>query len=68
MISNEIGFENVGLDANVDTSTHGNEASFEFVVERIQECIFVMDRDAAINAEGALLYLSGSESGLPGNI
>ena len=55
MISNEIGFENVGLDANVDTSTHGNEASFEFVVERIQECIFVMDRDAAINAEGALL-------------
>ena len=28
----EIGFENVGVDADVDTSTHGNEASFEFVV------------------------------------
>lgn len=55
MISNEIGFENVGLDANVDTSTHGNEASFEFVVERNPEYIFVLDRDAAINTEGAQL-------------
>ena len=55
IIGNEIGFENVGLDANVDTSTHGNEASFEFVVERNPEYIFVMDRDAAINTEGAQL-------------
>lgn len=55
MIGNEIGFENVGLDADVETSTHGNEASFEFVVEKAPEYIFVMDRDAAINAEGAQL-------------
>ena len=55
IISNEIGFENVGLDADVDTSTHGNEASFEFVVERNPEYIFVMDRDAAIGTEGAQL-------------
>lgn len=55
MIGNEIGFENVGLDANVDTATHGNEASFEFVVERAPEYMFVLDRDAAINAEGAQL-------------
>lgn len=55
LIGNEIGFENVGVDSNVDTSTHGNEASFEFVVERDPQYIFVMDRDAAINAEGAQL-------------
>ena len=36
MIGREIGFENVGVDANVDTSTHGNEASFEYVVEKIR--------------------------------
>ena len=55
LIVNEIGFENIGVDSNVDTSTHGNEASFEFVVERNPEYIFVMDRDAAINTEGAQL-------------
>lgn len=55
LIGNEIGFENIGVDSNVDTSTHGNEASFEFVVERNPEYIFVMDRDAAINTEGAQL-------------
>lgn len=27
MIGREIGFENIGVDANIDTSTHGNEAS-----------------------------------------
>lgn len=36
MIGREIGFENVGVDANADTSTHGNEASFEYVVEKIR--------------------------------
>lgn len=55
LIGNEIGFENIGLDAETNTSTHGNEASFEFVVEKNPEYIFVMDRDAAINAEGAQL-------------
>ena len=34
MIGREIGFENIGVDANIDTSTHGNEASFEFIVEK----------------------------------
>ena len=55
IIGREIGFDNVGVDANIDTSTHGNEASFEFIVEKNPEYIFVMDRDAAINAEGAKL-------------
>lgn len=55
MIGREIRFENVGVDANVDTSTHGNEASFEYVVEKNPDYIFVMDRDAAIGTDGAQL-------------
>ena len=55
IIGREIGFENVGVDANIDTATHGNEASFEFVVKQNPQYIFVLDRDAAINAEGAQL-------------
>ena len=51
----EVGFENIGVDVNIDTSTHGNEASFEFVVEKDPAYIFVMDRDAAIGTEGAQL-------------
>lgn len=37
------------------TATHGNEASFEVVVEMAPEYIFVMDRDAAIGTDGAQL-------------
>lgn len=55
IIGNELGFENIGVDAEVDTGTHGNEASFEFVVDKAPDYIFVMDRDAATNAEGAQL-------------
>lgn len=55
LIGNAVGFENIGVDANVDTSTHGNEASFEFVVEKNPDYIFVLDRDAAIGTDGAQL-------------
>ncbi len=55
LIGREIGFENIGVDADIDTSTHGNEASFEFIVEKNPDYIFVMDRDAAIATEGAQL-------------
>ena len=55
LIGNEVGFENIGVDANVDTSTHGNEASFEFVVEKNPDYIFVLDRDVAIGTDGAQL-------------
>lgn len=55
LIGNEVGFENIGVDANVDTSTHGNESSFEFVVEKNPDYIFVLDRDAAIGTDGAQL-------------
>ena len=56
MIGREIGFENIGAEAaDIDTSTHGNEASFEFIVEKDPDYIFVMDRDAAIGTDGAQL-------------
>ena len=55
IIGREVGFTNVGVDAEIDTATHGNEASFEFIVEKAPEYIFVMDRDAAIQSEGAKL-------------
>ena len=55
IIGREIGFENIGVDANIDTSTHGNEASFEFIVDKEPDYIFVMDRDAAIGTDGAQL-------------
>jgi len=55
MIGKELGFENIGVDADIDTSTHGNDASFEFLIEINPDYIFIMDRDAAINAEGAQL-------------
>lgn len=55
IIGREIGFENVGVDSKIDTSTHGNEASFEFVVQKNPDYIFVMDRDAAIGTDGAKL-------------
>lgn len=35
------------------TATHGNEVSFETIVELDPEYIFVLNRDAAIGADGA---------------
>lgn len=53
LIGNEIGFTNLG-DGDV-TSTHGNETSFELIVEMNPDYMFVLDRDAAIGTEGAQL-------------
>lgn len=71
LIVNEIGFDNIGADAATaggsasrgesaestggSTPTHGNEASFELVVQLAPDYIFVMDRDAAIGTNGAQL-------------
>ena len=55
IIGREIGFDNIGVDADIDTSTHGNEASFEFIVDKNPDYIFVLDRDAAIGTDGAQL-------------
>ena len=53
IISVEIGFDNLG-DGDV-TATHGNESSFELVVELDPDYMFVLDRDAAIGTDGAHL-------------
>ena len=53
IIGTEIGFENIG--ASDLTSTHGNESSFELLVKLNPQYLFVLDRDAAIQAQGAKL-------------
>lgn len=53
IIGREIGFNNIA--SNEVTSTHGNESSFEVLVDLNPDYIFVMDRDAAISTEGAKL-------------
>ena len=53
IISVEIGFDNLG-DGDV-TATHGNESSFELIVELNPDYMFVLDRDAAIGTDGAQL-------------
>lgn len=50
LIVNEIGFENMSTQVN---STHGDNASFELLLEKNPDYIFVLDRDTAINAQGA---------------
>ena len=76
IIGREIGFDNIGVDAEIDTSTHGNEASFEFIVDKNPDYIFVLDRDAAIGTDGAQLaqeimeneLVMGTEAYQNGNI
>lgn len=55
IIGREIGFENIGVTDEETTSTHGNESSFELVVELNPDYMFVLDRDAAIGTDGAQL-------------
>lgn len=56
LISNEMGFTNLGDNSELgESSTHGNEASFEFIVDQNPEYVFVLDRDSAIKTEGAKL-------------
>lgn len=52
LIGGEIGFTNLANDVD---STHGNESSFELLVSLNPDYIFVLDRDSAINTEGAQL-------------
>jgi len=41
------------VDARIESSTHGQTISFEFILVYNPDVIFVIDRDAAIGAEGA---------------
>ncbi len=51
----EAGGSQEGGNHNPGTSTHGNEASFELLVDLNPDYIFVMDRDSAIGTDGAQL-------------
>lgn len=53
IIGTEIGFENIGISEETATATHGNEVSYEFIVDANPDYIFIMNRDAAIGADGA---------------
>lgn len=50
MITTDIGFINIAKDVD---STHGDGASFELLLDKNPEYLFVLDRDNAIQAEGA---------------
>ena len=50
LIGNELGFHNLGADAGEITSTHGNEASWETIVNLNPEYMFVLDRNSAISS------------------
>lgn len=51
IIGVDLAFENLANDVD---STHGNTASFELLVEKNPDYLFVLDRDTAISAEGAV--------------
>lgn len=52
MITLDGGFANLTKE---DSSTHGKSVSFETILDLNPDYIFVLDRDSAINAEGAKL-------------
>lgn len=52
LIGREAGFTNLAVDVD---STHGNESSFELLVQLDPDYIFVLDRDMAIQTEDAKL-------------
>lgn len=41
------------VDPNVDVATHGQNISFEFIVEKNPDFLFVIDRDAVVNGEAS---------------
>lgn len=51
LISNELGFTNVA--AELENSTHGNSVSWEYLVEKDPDYLFILDRNLATNKEGA---------------
>lgn len=50
MIYNQLGFEN--KDATIEDSKHGQQVTFEYLVEQNPEYIFVVDRGDATGGEG----------------
>lgn len=61
LITDEIGFENVGIENNQEISTHGNEVSYEFILNKNPEYIFVLDRDQAIGSQSNVQQIIENE-------
>lgn len=51
VIHDELGFKPV--DANIEVSTHGQNVSFEYILEKDPDFLFVIDRDAAVGTESS---------------
>lgn len=51
LIHNELGIKPV--DESIAVSTHGQNASFEYIVEQNPDYLFVVDRTAVVSSEGS---------------
>ncbi len=51
MITTDLGFSNIAPGNN---TSHGNDVSYEFVLDLEPNYVFALDRDSSINAEGAV--------------
>lgn len=59
IIHNEFGIKPV--DETIEVSTHGQNASFEYIVEQNPDYLFIIDRTAATGGEGAATALFDNE-------
>lgn len=59
IIHNEFGIKPV--DENIEVSTHGQNASFEYIVEQNPDYLFIVDRTAVTGGEGAATALFDNE-------
>lgn len=59
IIHNTFGFPQV--DANIEASTHGQEVSYEYVLEKNPDVIFVIDRTKAIGGDTSKNNVSENE-------
>ncbi|MDR1231762.1 MAG: ABC transporter substrate-binding protein [Spirochaetaceae bacterium] len=62
LVFNEVGFANLASDAT--SSTHGDSASFELLLEKNPDFIFVIDRDSAIGSNSSATARSVIENDL----
>ncbi len=51
IISNDLGFNNITADKNVN---HGNISSYELILAKNPEYVFILDKDAAVGREATL--------------
>lgn len=59
IIHNEFGIKPV--DENIEASTHGQNASFEYIVEQNPDYLFIVDRTAATAGEGTAKAMFDNE-------